>query len=349
MGNFKDLTGEKINNWIVREFKGLNKHQQSLWLVECDCLKHIQRIKTTSAIKSDKSCGCLNVENLKGIIFGKWEVISDPIIKSNNKTFFKCKCSCDKHTIKLVRADRLKNGTSTSCGCYALEVRTKHGLSRERIANIWYGMLDRCANTERDDYKNYGGRGIFVCEEWSNQNNYQGLINFVEWGLENGYDENLTIERIDVDGIYEPNNCTWVTMKEQAKNKRCTIYLDIDNESDKLVDLVKENNIKRGTLLRRYNSGIRDSNVLLSKNQLNNKSGVVGVSYSTSQDNWRAYININKERIELGRSKSKLKTIKSRLEAEINYFGIEEAPQRHLFELYDIENEGEIIKNEENY
>lgn len=325
MGQFKDLTGQKINNWTIKEFKGFNKHQQSIWLVECNCKKHTQRIKTTSAIKADKSCGCLNVENLKGQHFGKWEVISDPISKNNNRTYFKCKCSCENKTIALVRADQLKRGTSTSCGCYALEVRTKHGLSRDRITNIWYGMNDRCVNEKRDDYKNYGGRGIYVCNEWSDKNDYKGLKKFTEWALNNGYQEDLTIERIDVDGIYEPNNCTWITMSEQAKNKRCTIYLDVienkDEESDKLIDLCEKYNIHRGTLLNRYKKGICDAEILFSKENLHNTSGIIGVSYSNNQNNWRAYINVDGKRIELGRRKNKKEAIKLRLEAEIRYFG----------------------------
>lgn len=334
---FKDLTGSKINNWNILEFKGFNKHKQSMWLVECDCELKTQRIKTINAIKQYNSCGCLSIENLKGKEFGRWKVISDPIHK-NNRIYFECQCSCEKKTIKLVRPDRLKDGTSQSCGCLALENKTKHGLAYERLTNIWYGIIDRCSNPRRDDYERYGGRGIKVCEQWSSKNNYEGLLNFTEWAKQNGYDNDLSIERIDVNGNYEPDNCKWITMEEQAKNKTNTIYLTINDGYEKLTAIRDTSGISRETILKRYKLGIRNRQKLISKINLRNTSGIVGVSYSNNQDNWRSFINIDGKRIELGRRKNKEDAIILRLEAEKKYFG-DNAPQSYLFTKYKI---GEI-------
>lgn len=330
MGKFKDLTGQKINNWVILEFKGINKHGASEWLVECDCEKKTRRIKDISQIKSIKSCGCMSIENLNGEKFGRWTVISDPILQ-NNRIFFKCICSCDNKTISQVRSDRLKNGTSKSCGCYKLEVITKTGMSRDRMYGIWDGMIRRCYDKSNKRYSNYGGRGIRVCKDWLND-----FMIFYNWAIENGYEENLTIERIDVDKNYEPSNCCWITMAEQAKNKTNTIYITLDTgETYRLTDFANQNNVSRETVLKRYKNGINNKERLIQELPTDNTSGIIGVSYSNNQCNWRAYINFNNKRIELGSRKNKTEAIKLRLNAELKYFG-EDAPQRHLFEEYNI-------------
>jgi len=328
---FIDLTGTKINNWIIKEFRGFNKHGASQWLVECDCNKHTQRIKTVGQIKQRYSCGCYNKENLNGKIFNRWTVISNPLTEKGH-TFYLCQCSCDNHNIRKVRSDQLKNGISKSCGCYALEIKTKHGMSKERIYKEWYAMIDRCYNSKRDDYIRYGGRGIIVCEEWIDLK--IGLYNFKDWAINNGYDDNLSIERMDVNGNYCPNNCTWITMNEQAKNKRNTIYIETDEGNVKLVDMSKNTGIKRETILKRYINGIT-SNDLYYDGRLDNTSGVTGVSYCKDQKYWRAYININKKRIELGKSKDKKVAIEKRLQAEYETYG-NNSPQYYLFKQYNI-------------
>ena len=157
--------------------------------------------------------------------------MSNPISKEG-RIYYECECSCSKKTKRLVRNDQLKRGTSKGCGCYKI----KHGKSHDRIYRIWYGMNRRCSVESETCYYRYGGLGISVCNEW-NWNNKNGLDNFYKWTLENGYEDYLTIERKNVYGNYEPSNCSWITMFEQANNKRDTIKIEIEGETKTLCDI----------------------------------------------------------------------------------------------------------------
>lgn len=137
----------------------------------------------------------------------------------DGKSYWLCKCDCGKFTIQ--SSNNLRRSRVKSCGCKRydkfIKMNTKHGKHGTRIYNIWKGIKTRCLNPNHGDYKNYGGRGITICSEW--MHNFQ---EFYDWSMAHGYSDNLTIDRINVNGNYEPSNCRWVTMKEQAHNKRNT-------------------------------------------------------------------------------------------------------------------------------
>lgn len=136
--------------------------------------------------------------------------------KSNKKTrFVLCECPICKKQFEVNKYNVI-NGKSKRCkSCATTKRNTSHNMSHSRIYNIWMNMKQRCNNENNTRYKDYGGRGIILCKEWD-----KSFENFYEWANSNGYSETLTIERINNDGIYCPDNCKWITIEAQAKNKR---------------------------------------------------------------------------------------------------------------------------------
>ena len=172
--------------------------------------------------------------DLTGKKFGKLEVIGVHDTGSR-KTYYVCQCDCGN--VKVVRADALISGATKSCGCIKKEqdkinltANHKHKMSGTRIYETWQDMKRRCYNKQNARYDRYGGRGITVCDEWLN--NFQS---FYDWAISNGYSDDLTIDRIDNDGNYEPSNCRWSTAKEQCNNRGSNINITIGNATKSLM------------------------------------------------------------------------------------------------------------------
>lgn len=191
--------------------------------------------------------------NLTGEVFGRLEVLGLSPRKSGRKSYWVAECECgNKH---VVRSDSLTGGLVRSCGCLKLEqdrinleVNHRHKESKSRLHNTWLKMKGRCNNPTDGSYERYGGRGISVCKEWD-----KSYETFRDWALENGYQENLSIERIDNNGDYEPNNCEWIELREQANNRRNTIWIEWDGKTKNLMQWSKELGINYSTLHSRYN------------------------------------------------------------------------------------------------
>lgn len=140
---------------------------------------------------------------------------------SKNGHLWECKCDCGK--IKKVYGYDLKSETVRSCGCWkneqaaerAIQRNTRHSETHTRLYRIWHSMKQRCYYKKGVPYANYGGRGIRVCDEW-----LQNFVAFRDWALSHGYADNLSLDRIDPNGNYEPNNCRWATAYEQTHNRR---------------------------------------------------------------------------------------------------------------------------------
>ena len=199
----------------------------------------------------------------EGDVFGRLTVIKlDHIERKQTKRdvitkeMWECKCKCGK--IITVSHNNLLYGQVKSCGCLHYDkvknetylCTTTHGKSKTRLYNIWCNMKRRCTNKKNVDYHNYGGRGIKVCDEWKND-----FMSFYNWAINNGYSNDLTIDRIDVNGNYEPNNCKWATKQEQCDNKRNTVYLTCNNKTKTLSEWSKSLSIPKMTIMNRLKLG----------------------------------------------------------------------------------------------
>ena len=169
-----------------------------------------------------------NYVDLTGQVFGQLTVLERYGSTPNGSALWLCQCSCGNTTIQ--RTAVLRNGHVVSCGCHQRQTRLIHGQNNTPLYCSWECMKARCNNPHNIGYHNYGGRGIRVCDDWNN------FVNFQEWALENGYEEGLTIEREDVNGNYEPNNCHWATKLEQANNRRTCNMITYFDETHSLKD-----------------------------------------------------------------------------------------------------------------
>ena len=168
--------------------------------------------------------------DLTGQKFHRLTVIKrHPENNKQNKPMWVCKCDCGQ--IVVVTGSDLKSGNTKSCGCWDKEVGrnklTTHGYSKTRLYQIWSNMKDRCYNPNNKRYEDYGGRGIFVCDEWRHD-----FMAFRGWAYQNGYDDTApfgqcTIDRANNNDGYTPYNCVWSTLRQQAHNKRNTIHSQI--------------------------------------------------------------------------------------------------------------------------
>lgn len=201
-------------------------------------------------------------ENLIGQRFGRLVVIDEaPRQLAKRGDYYRTRwlCRCDCGNVLEVNANSLKNGSSKSCGCLRRELEseraTKHGFTKgykvESLYSVWNAMKLRCYNPNNKAYKNYGGRGITMCDEWLND-----YATFRSWAIANGYDENAkygdcTLDRIDVNGPYCPDNCRWANAVEQQNNTRKNHYITYNGATKSIAEWARETGIADDTIYQR--------------------------------------------------------------------------------------------------
>lgn len=196
-----------------------------------------------------------NAIDLIGRRFGKLVVISRAENSKDDRSMWLCKCDCGKE--KIIKGKYLLNGNTKSCGCLSTELLIRRniesgcrgGESYEKIYYTWYNMISRCKKGHGEDGENYKSRGISICKEW------ESYENFRDWSLENGFSENLTIDRVDNDGDYEPSNCRWTTVQVQANNRRSNHNVEFNGVTKTLADWSRFLNLDYGMLRARIKYG----------------------------------------------------------------------------------------------
>lgn len=188
-------------------------------------------------------------KDLTGQRFGKLVVI-ERYGSHKGHSQWKCKCDCGNYSI--VTTGNLNSGHSKTCGCSYYESKNiKHGLRHTRLYGVWLNIKRRCYLETKPDYERYGGRGIKMCDDWKND-----FASFYEWAYKNGYDENAsymecTLDRINTDKDYSPDNCRWVSNKVQQNNKRNNIILSYKGETKTLSIWAEELDLPYKTLYSR--------------------------------------------------------------------------------------------------
>ena len=175
------------------------------------------------------------------------------------KVMWNCICKCGNHTI--ASGTNLKLGKIRSCGCFKIEQLVKrsttHNQRHTNLYQVWKGIKQRCLNHNSSSYKNYGGRGITICEDWKNN-----FTSFYEWSMANGYKKGLTIDRIDNNSNYCPENCRWTDIITQANNKRVNKYITINGKVDTLSNWLKFYNIGKTKYYNRLKKGFSEQEAL---------------------------------------------------------------------------------------
>lgn len=238
-----DLTGRRFGKLVVISENGTRKRKkcglERLWLCKCDCGK--ETVVSTNKLTTGhtKSCGCMRgckaKDDLIGMKFNQLTVIEwiPPEKRKSKLNSLKCRCDCGNETE--VNRYKLTSGHTKSCGCHRLKVlktsSIKYKNHDRRLYEVYMAIKYRCTNPNNPRYHNYGGRNITMCNEW-----LESFDNFAEWAYANGYDSNAehgecTIDRKENEKGYCPENCRWITNKEQQSNRRDNINITFLGET----------------------------------------------------------------------------------------------------------------------
>jgi hypothetical protein len=256
--NVKEVkVGDKFGKLTIRKITFKNHCK----MAECFCNECGNcKIFFVSALikRKEPTCGCarrenINEESIQKYIGKKYNhlTIIDYVPRKDKKEKFKIRCLCDCGRETITEARDVIIGHTKSCGClHSSEFYDEeHKRKDDRLYKIFYGMKQRSYNPNNNFYYCYGGRGIKICDEWLKNYHY-----FKQWAYSNGYADNLTIDRIDVDGNYEPSNCRWTTIKEQSNNKTNNRYITLNGETKTLAQWCELYNLNSNAISNRLHN-----------------------------------------------------------------------------------------------
>lgn len=242
------------------------KSGQKVLCEKCNADK-IREYKHTWYMKNRHKSGISKrITDETGNRYGRLTVVEYIGINKYREAIFKCKCDCGNEVS--VRGSALRGGRTRSCGClqkdkarsnilnynqsekYVAPTNKKHGGANSKLYKVWCGIKARCYQKGNDHYDLYGGRGIYMCDEWKND-----FAPFRDWAEKNGYSDNLTIDRVDVNGNYSPDNCRWITQKGQVRNRRVTLFYEHDGVSKPFAEWCEEYGVPYKTAWWKYRKG----------------------------------------------------------------------------------------------
>ena len=193
--------------------------------------------------------------NLEGKIFGELSVIKKVDKNSSGGYNYICKCTCGNE--KIIASKNFAYSKKISCGCIRNKLVTKHGLRKHTLYSTWHNIKARCNNINDSSYKNYGGRGIGICNEWG-----KDFFVFYKWAINNEWEHGLEIDRINNNGNYEPNNCRITTKKVNCNNRRSNVFFTLNGVTKTLAQWSDEIGVLQSTISWRVRNGITAEKVL---------------------------------------------------------------------------------------
>jgi hypothetical protein len=243
-----------------------DKHKQHYWYCLCDCGRLCIKKEKLLLSKRSRSCGCLlkiikhmHIKNMSGKQFGRLVVGNISHKDKRGNWHWNCKCECGN--LCIINGASLRSGFTQSCGCYKKDAQystfLQHGVANTKLAAVRTHMLQRCYNIKNKSYHNYGGRGITVCEAWRTN-----PISFYDWAFSSGYKVGLSLDRINNDGNYEPDNCRWVGRKEQSNNTRANHYITYKGETKTIANWTEELQFSNGLISSRLLKGWTEEEAL---------------------------------------------------------------------------------------
>lgn len=257
MPAFQDLTGQRFNRLTVISRAENSRAGVTRWNCICDCGN--ESVVSACSLRNNhtKSCGCWNrevvksdrpsrVKDLTDQRYGHWTVITKIENIKGKPTKWLCRCDCG--TSKAVDSGSLRSGSTKSCGCIQSPGNFKHGLKDSLTYKSWSEAKSRCLNPSHSAYKDYGGRGITVCDRWleSFENFYEDM---------GDRPNNMTIDRINNNLGYSKENCRWATWEEQANNRRNNRLIELNGKTQNLTQWIKELGISTSTVRSRLRIG----------------------------------------------------------------------------------------------